>query len=168
MDSSEATTDSRLINTVLIPSLEKIINNSSRRKHSKLGVLYGSRSNELSLTESELILSPFVKACNSGELDPNGRDNSKLLRSLIKAVCKCYELNYEGVELLVLKMILSVVTSIQLRIHSDSLLDFVRSCYDVYLGSRNVVNQTTVKASLVQMLVIVFRRMEADSSTVPV
>ncbi|KAL0425867.1 UNVERIFIED_CONTAM: Brefeldin A-inhibited guanine nucleotide-exchange protein 2 [Sesamum radiatum] len=30
-----------------------------------------------------------------------------------------------------------------------------------------MVNQTTAKASLVQMLVIVFRRMEADSSTVP-
>ena len=31
-----------------------------------------------------------------------------------------------------------------------------------------MVNQATAKASLVQMLVIVFRRMEADSSTVPV
>jgi len=36
------------------------------------------------------------------------------------------------------------------------------------LGSRNVVNQATAKASLVQMSVIVFRRMEADSSTVPI
>ncbi|GJZ38549.1 brefeldin A-inhibited guanine nucleotide-exchange protein 2-like protein [Tanacetum coccineum] len=220
MASPEATTDSRLINTVLIPALEKIINNSSWRKHSKLGheckslldhlnsppkspkspnstdsvtpgVLYGSGSNELSLTESELILSPFIKACNSGDVkfvepaldcvqkliaygylrgesDPNGGDDSKLLASLIEAVCKCCELNDEGVELLVLKTILSAVTSIQLRIHGDSLLQIVRSCYDVYLGSRNVVNQTTAKASLVQMLVIVFRRMEADSGTVPV
>lgn len=31
-----------------------------------------------------------------------------------------------------------------------------------------MVNQTTAKASLIQMLVIVFRRMEADSSTVPI
>ncbi|GKC77843.1 brefeldin A-inhibited guanine nucleotide-exchange protein 2-like protein, partial [Tanacetum coccineum] len=54
-------------------------------------------------------------------------------------------------------------------IHGDSLLQIVTSCYDVYLGSRNVVNQTTTaKASLVLMLVIVFRRMEADSITVPV
>ena len=30
-----------------------------------------------------------------------------------------------------------------------------------------MVNETTAKASLTQMLVIVFRRMEADSSTVP-
>ncbi|XP_047261480.1 brefeldin A-inhibited guanine nucleotide-exchange protein 2 [Capsicum annuum] len=43
----------------------------------------------------------------------------------------------------------------------------VRTCYDIYLESKNVVNQTTAKASLVQILVIVFQRMEADSSMVP-
>ncbi|KAI9071721.1 hypothetical protein K1719_046325, partial [Acacia pycnantha] len=71
-------------------------------------------------------------------------------------------------ELLVLKTLLSAVTSISLRIHGDCLLLIVRTCYDIYLVSKNVVNQTTAKASLVQMLVIVFRRMEADSSTVPI
>lgn len=70
-------------------------------------------------------------------------------------------------ELLVIKSILSAVTSVSLRIHGDSLLLIVRTCYDIYLESKNVVNQTTAKASLIQMLVIVFRRMEADSSTVP-
>lgn len=67
-----------------------------------------------------------------------------------------------------LKTLLSAVTSVSLRIHGDCLLQIIRTCYDVYLGSKNVVNQTTAKASLIQMLVIVFRRMEADSSTVPV
>ncbi|KAF4368711.1 hypothetical protein G4B88_000968 [Cannabis sativa] len=56
-------------------------------------------------------------------------------------------------ELAVLKTLLSAVTSISLRIHGDCLLQI------------NVVNQTTAKASLIQ---IVFRRMEADSSTVPI
>jgi brefeldin A-inhibited guanine nucleotide-exchange protein len=68
----------------------------------------------------------------------------------------------------VLKTLLTAVTSISLRIHGDSLLQIVRTCYGIYLGSRNVVNQATAKASLVQMSVIVFRRMEADSSTVPI
>ncbi|KAL0429005.1 UNVERIFIED_CONTAM: Brefeldin A-inhibited guanine nucleotide-exchange protein 2 [Sesamum radiatum] len=70
-------------------------------------------------------------------------------------------------ELLVIKALLSAVTSVSLRIHGDCLLQVVRTCYDIYLSSKNMVNQTTAKASLVQMLVIVFRRMEADSSTVP-
>ncbi|KAL4562789.1 hypothetical protein LXL04_026820 [Taraxacum kok-saghyz] len=225
--------ESRLINSVLVPALEKIIKNSSWRKHSKLGnecksvleritspekppplsptspsseenqagvesishsevsgVLHGSGAYELSLAESELILSPIIKACSSGdpkiaepaldciqkliahgylrgESDPTGGSDAKLLSRLIESVCKCCDLGDEGVELLVLKTILSAVTSIQLRIHGDSLLQIVRTSYDIYLSSKNVVNQTTAKASLIQMLVIVFRRMEADSSTVP-
>lgn len=66
---------------------------------------------------------------------------------------------------LVIKSILSaVVTSVSLRIHRDSLLLIVRTCYDIYLGSKNVVNQTTAKSSLIQTLVIVFRRMDADGA----
>ncbi|XP_076951950.1 brefeldin A-inhibited guanine nucleotide-exchange protein 2-like [Bidens hawaiensis] len=219
MASPEA--DSRLINTVLLPALDKIIKSCSWRKHSKLGnecksliehinspkldlatspnsnsphhsgVLFDSGNNVLNLDESELLLSPIIKACCSGDVkiaepavdciqkliafgclrgesDPSGGLDSKLLGKVIESVCRCSELGDEGVELLVLKTILSAVTSIQLRIHGDSLLEIVRTCYDVFSNSRNVVNQTTAKASLIQMLVIVFRRMEADSSTVPV
>jgi brefeldin A-inhibited guanine nucleotide-exchange protein len=86
----------------------------------------------------------------------------------MEAVCKCHEITDESIELLVLKTLLTSVTSVFLRIHGDSLLKAVRTCYNIYLASKAVVNQTTAKASLIQMLVIVFRRMEADSSTVPV
>ncbi|KAI3743894.1 hypothetical protein L1987_56961 [Smallanthus sonchifolius] len=223
--------ESRLISNIIVPALDKIIKNSSWRKHSKLaheaksvlehitsaekpppptptsdenqsdvdaspqspgaGVLHDSGTNELTLADSELILSPFINACSSGnvkiaepaldciqkliahgylhgEADPTGGPDAKLLAKLIESVCKCHDFGEEGVELLVLKTILSAVTSVSLRIHGDSLLQIVRTSYDIYLGSKYVVNQTTAKASLVQMLVIVFRRMEADSSTVPV
>ncbi|OWM64955.1 hypothetical protein CDL15_Pgr028673 [Punica granatum] len=146
---------------------------------------------ELSLADSESFLSPLINACNSGNLkiadpsvdcvqkliahgylrgeaDPSGGPEAKLLSKLIESVCKCRELGDEAVELLILKTLLSAVTSISIRIHGDCLLMIVRTCYDIYLESKNVVNQTTAKASLVQMLVIVFRRMEADSSTVPI
>ncbi|KAG6400469.1 hypothetical protein SASPL_137303 [Salvia splendens] len=216
---ASAGADSRL-SKVLLPSLEKIIKNASWRKHSKLstecksvverlttpnqppfssaesksesprsphpGVLL-----DLSLSDSELILSPLINALASdhlklvepaldavqkliahgylhGEADTSGGDDAKLLSKLIVSACKCHDTGDETVELLVIKALLSAVTSVALRIHGDCLLQVVRTCYDVYLGSKNVVNQTTAKASLVQMLVIVFRRMEADSSTVPV
>ncbi|PSS24171.1 Brefeldin A-inhibited guanine nucleotide-exchange protein like [Actinidia chinensis var. chinensis] len=155
------------------------------------GVLHDGGPIEYSLAESEAILSPIINACSSGNLkiadpaldcvqklvahgylrgeaDSSGGAEAKLLSGLIESVCKCHELGDESVELLVLKTLLSAVTSVSLRIHGDCLLQIVRTCYDVYLGSKNVVNQTTAKASLIQMLVIVFRRMEADSSTVPV
>lgn len=155
------------------------------------GPLHDGGPIEYTLVESESILSPLINACNTqflkivdpavdciqkliahgylrGEADPTGGTEAKLLAKLIESVCKCYDVGDDSVELLVLKTLLSAVTSISLRIHGDSLLQIVRTCYDIYLGSKNVVNQTTAKASLIQMLVIVFRRMEADSSTVPI
>ncbi|KAL3649473.1 Brefeldin A-inhibited guanine nucleotide-exchange protein 2 [Castilleja foliolosa] len=145
---------------------------------------------DLSLSESDITLSPIINALSAnyakvsepaidavqkliangylhGEADPSGGPDAKLLSKLIDSVCKCHDLGDENVELLVIKALLSAVTSVSLRIHGDCLLQVVRTCYDIYLSSKNVVNQTTAKASLVQMLVIVFRRMEADSSTVP-
>lgn len=217
MASEEADSRSRLAQ-VISPALEKIIKNASWRKHSKLahecksvleklgkplpstpdsepeyavpGPLCDGPT-ELSLADSESILSPLINACNSGNLkiaepavdcvqkliahgylrgeaDSTGGPEAMLLSRLIESVCKCRELGDEAVELLILKTLLSAVTSISLRIHGDCLLVIVRTCYDIYLDSKNVVNQTTAKASLVQMLVIVFRRMEADSSTVPI
>ncbi|KAI3498366.1 hypothetical protein L1887_34139 [Cichorium endivia] len=226
-----AEAESRLVNNILVPALDKIIKNSSWRKNSKLahesksvlehitsaeklhrpshisedsqsgvdpssrssvpGVLQDSGTNELTLAESVLILSPIINACASGnvkiaepaldciqkliahgylrgEADPTGGPDGRLLANLIESVCKCQDFWEDGVELLVLKTILSAVTSVSLRIHGDSLLQIVRTSYNIYLGSKSMVNQTTAKASLVQMLVIVFRRMEADSSSVPV
>ncbi|MBA0755247.1 hypothetical protein Gogos_021520 [Gossypium gossypioides] len=155
------------------------------------GPLHDGGPVEYSLAESESILTPLINACGTaynkivdpavdciqkliaygylrGEADPTGGPEAQLLSKLIESVCKCHDLGDDAVELLVLKTLLSAVTSISLRIHGDCLLQIVRTCYDIYLGSKNVVNQTTAKASLVQMLVIVFRRMEADSSTVPI
>ncbi|XP_065859435.1 brefeldin A-inhibited guanine nucleotide-exchange protein 2-like [Euphorbia lathyris] len=155
------------------------------------GPLHDGGPIEYSLAESESILSPLINACGTGflkivdpaidciqkliahgylrgEADPSGGAEGQLLSKLIESVCKCYDIGDDAIELSVLKTLLSAVTSISLRIHGDCLLQIVRTCYDIYLGSKNVVNQTTAKASLIQMLVIVFRRMEADSSTVPI
>ncbi|KAL0411865.1 UNVERIFIED_CONTAM: Brefeldin A-inhibited guanine nucleotide-exchange protein 2 [Sesamum latifolium] len=143
-----------------------------------------------SLYESEFFLSPLINALSAnyvrvaepaldavqklmahgylhGEADSSEGPASKLLSRLIYSTCKCHDLGDENVELLVIKTLLTAVTSCALRIHGDCLLQVVKTCYHIYIISKNMVNQTTAKASLVQMLVIVFRRMEADSSTVP-
>ncbi|KAI3818209.1 hypothetical protein L1987_12012 [Smallanthus sonchifolius] len=91
-----------------------------------VGVLHDSGTNELTLAESELILSPFINDCSlgnvkiaepaldciqkliahgylHGEADPTGGPDAKLLAKLIESVCKCHDFGEEGVELLVLK-----------------------------------------------------------------
>jgi brefeldin A-inhibited guanine nucleotide-exchange protein len=92
---------------------------------------------------------------------------SPILLQLMELVCKCHELEDENMELAVLKTLLSAVTLVSLQIHGDCLLQIVRTCYNIFLRSKNAVNQATAKASLIQMLIIMFHRMEADSSSVP-
>lgn len=218
MASLTAEADFRL-SQILVPALEKIIKNAAswRKGQSKLSQQCKSLIErisspppppspsspasssdsipgpllDLSLAESELLISPLISASSSGSLklaepaldcihklishsylhgeaDPSAAPDAQLLARLIDAACSCQSHADESLELLVVKTLLSAVTSTSLRIHGDSLLRVVRTCYDLYLHSRNPVNQTTAKASLIQMLVIVFRRMEADSSTVPV
>jgi brefeldin A-inhibited guanine nucleotide-exchange protein len=65
------------------------------------------------------------------------------------------------VQLQVLKALLTIVTAPGVRVHENSLLQAVRTCYNVYLASRNLINQTTARATLNQMLSYVFQAMEA-------
>lgn len=43
------------------------------------------------------------------------------------------------------------------------LLQAVRTCYDIYLSSKNLINQTTARATLTQMLNVIFTRMESQA-----
>ena len=155
-------------------------------------VLYDDSHGGLSIKDTEFILHPLHAACETlspkvvepaldcfqkmvahghlrGEMDQGSSlVESRPLLKIVDSVCKCYDMGDESVELLVLKTLLSAVTSTSLRVHGECLLKSIRTCYNIFLGSKVPVNQTTAKASLTQMLVIVFRRMEADSSTVPV
>jgi brefeldin A-inhibited guanine nucleotide-exchange protein len=56
--------------------------------------------------------------------------------------------------------LLTVVTSQHVEIHEGTLLLAVRTCYNIYLASKNLINQTTAKATLTQMLNVIFMRME--------
>jgi len=73
----------------------------------------------------------------------------------------------EGVQLQIIKALLTVVTSQHVEIHEFTLLQAVRTCYDIYLSSKNLVNQTTARATLTQMLNVIFARMENQVYELP-
>lgn len=56
--------------------------------------------------------------------------------------------------------LLTAVTSPYIEIHEGTILQTVRTCYNIYLASKNLINQTTAKATLTQMLNVIFTRME--------
>jgi hypothetical protein len=86
----------------------------------------------------------------------------------VQLICRCDEIPDEGVEVLVLRGLLTASTSLAFTLHGQALLLAVRTCYNIHLMSRSEVNQTTAKAALTQMLNVVFQRMEAGSVKIAV
>ncbi len=84
----------------------------------------------------------------------------KLIDVIIETVYECSMFEDDAVQLQVIKALLTAVSSVSCQVHDQTLLRAVRGCYHIYLMSRNPINQTTAKATLTQMLNIVFQRME--------
>lgn len=69
----------------------------------------------------------------------------------VELVCRCDDVSDDGVELRLLKALLTAVTSTHLAVHGQALLLVVRACYNIFLTSRSDVNQATAKATLTQV-----------------
>ncbi|KAJ8011853.1 hypothetical protein DPEC_G00062590 [Dallia pectoralis] len=101
-----------------------------------------------------------------GHLTGNAPDNTtpgkRLIDRIIETICGCFQgpQTDEGVQLQIIKALLTAVTSQHIEIHEGTVLQAVRTCYNIYLASKNLVNQTTAKATLTQMLNVIFARME--------
>lgn len=52
------------------------------------------------------------------------------------------------------------MTSQHVQIHEGSVLLTLRTCFNIYLLTKNQINQTTSRAMLTQMLQSIFTRME--------
>lgn len=67
-----------------------------------------------------------------------------------------------------IQALLTAVTSQHIEIHEGTVLQAVRTCYNIYLASKNLINQTTAKATLTQMLNVIFARMENQAVSISV
>lgn len=85
----------------------------------------------------------------------------KLIDAIVESVCNCVHERDDNVQLQVIKTILTIVTSFNTEVHDRTLLEAFRACYHIHITSKNLVNQTTAKATLTQMLHFVFQRMES-------
>lgn len=98
---------------------------------------------------------------------PDSLNPGKLLIDrIIETICGCFQGTQtdEGVQLQIIKALLTAVTSTSCEVHEGSVLQAVRTCYNIYLASRNLINQTTAKATLTQMLNVIFARMESQAA----
>jgi len=91
---------------------------------------------------------------------PAANNEPKLMDAVVACICSCNDHHDEEVQLQVLKAVLQAVTSNTCEVHEHSLLKSVRACYHIHLVSKNTMNQTVAKATLQQMVNVVFQRME--------
>ncbi|XP_052264736.1 brefeldin A-inhibited guanine nucleotide-exchange protein 1-like isoform X3 [Dreissena polymorpha] len=118
-----------------------------------------------------LTLDFLQKLIAYGHMTGNTPDSTspgkRLIDRIVETVCGCFQgpQTDEGVQLQIIKALLTIVTSNTCEIHEGTVLHTVRTCYNIYLASKNLVNQTTAKATLTQMLNVIFTRMESQAET---
>lgn len=84
----------------------------------------------------------------------------KLMDKVIEIIGDCFDFNDDEVQIQIIKAFLTAVSSPVCQIHERALMNAIRSCFNIFLASRNPVNQMTAKATLSQMLNILFQRFE--------
>ncbi|XP_046858092.1 brefeldin A-inhibited guanine nucleotide-exchange protein 1-like isoform X3 [Xenia sp. Carnegie-2017] len=90
----------------------------------------------------------------------------RLIDRIIETICTCFTgINTDvNVQIQIIKALLTAVTSSTCEVHEGTLLQAVRTVYNIYLASKSLVSQTTAKATLTQMISLVFQRMESQAT----
>uniref|UniRef100_A0A672UCQ9 ARF guanine nucleotide exchange factor 2 n=1 Tax=Strigops habroptila TaxID=2489341 RepID=A0A672UCQ9_STRHB len=87
----------------------------------------------------------------TGNAPDSGAPGKRLIDRIVETICNCFQgpQTDEGVQLQIIKVF-----------YLEQFFQTVRTCYNIYLASKNLINQTTAKATLTQMLNVIFTRME--------
>ncbi|GFY62356.1 brefeldin A-inhibited guanine nucleotide-exchange protein 1 [Trichonephila inaurata madagascariensis] len=122
-----------------------------------------SKSPRIVITAIDCIQKLIAYGHLTGSINDPVNPSKFLIDRIVEAICSCFHgpNTDDGVELQIIKALLTVVTSQACEVHEGSVLLAVRTCYNIYLASRNLINQTTARATLTQMLNVIFARMEA-------
>uniref|UniRef100_A0A1A9W040 SEC7 domain-containing protein n=1 Tax=Glossina brevipalpis TaxID=37001 RepID=A0A1A9W040_9MUSC len=121
-----------------------------------------SRSPRIVVTALDCLEKLIAYGHLTGAIQDSASPGHLLIDRIVNTICGCFNgpQTDECVQLQIIKALLTVVTSQHVEIHEGTVLQAVRTCYDIYLSSRNLVNQTTACATLTQMLDVIFSRME--------
>ena len=141
------------------------------------------------LLEKEDFLTPFELACESksskivipaldcmqkliayGHIQNTLKTSSgkRFIDQFVDSICCCCQdfQTDEGIQLQVIKALLTVMTNQFVEVHDNYVLQVFGTCFNICVASKNNVNRAIAKASLDQILNILFQRMEAALSEV--
>eukprot|EP01062_Namystynia_karyoxenos_P076589 TRINITY_DN7531_c0_g1_i1.p1 TRINITY_DN7531_c0_g1~~TRINITY_DN7531_c0_g1_i1.p1 ORF type:complete len:1986 (+),score=735.47 TRINITY_DN7531_c0_g1_i1:80-6037(+) len=92
-------------------------------------------------------------------------ERALLIHHIVVCLCANVSHHHDGVQLQVIKALISAVSTPSCGLHGQTLLMAVRNTYNIYLIAHSPINQTTAKGTLTQMISIVFNRMEATADS---
>ncbi|MDP2436853.1 MAG: Sec7 domain-containing protein, partial [archaeon] len=108
----------------------------------------------------------LVYNCIRSDCVDTSSSNARLTDTVIELISACFEIGEkdEAVQLQIIKALLTAITSPVCGVHEESLMTAVRTSYNIYLISQSQINRRTAKATLTQMLHLIFQRMEAHGA----
>ena len=82
---------------------------------------------------------------------------------VVALVSKCGESHSEAVQLAVIRALLTITTAEHFVVHGDSLMQAVRTVFNVAIGSESAEIQRTARSALLQMLNTIVKRVTSYS-----
>ncbi|XP_026283039.1 brefeldin A-inhibited guanine nucleotide-exchange protein 1 isoform X2 [Frankliniella occidentalis] len=124
-----------------------------------------SKSSRIVVTALDCLQKLIAYGHLTGNIPDSTTPGKQLIDRIVETICGCFSgpQTDEGVQLQIIKALLTVVTSQHVEVHEGTILLAVRTCYNIYLASKNLINQTTARATLTQMLNVIFGRMESQA-----
>ncbi|XP_014206228.1 brefeldin A-inhibited guanine nucleotide-exchange protein 1 isoform X2 [Copidosoma floridanum] len=124
-----------------------------------------SKSPRIVVTSLDCLQKLIAYGHLTGSIPDSTDPNKLLIVRIVETICSCFigPQTDEGVQLQIIKALLTVMTSQHVEVHEGTVLLTIRTVYNVYLASRNLVNQTTARATLTQMINVIFARMETQA-----
>lgn len=88
--------------------------------------------------------------------------DGRALDELVAMVCGCLEVKEDEVYLRMVQTLLTAATQTRSGLHHGTLLAAVRTVYNIFLNAREPGVRTSARVCIVQILSLVFSRMEAE------
>jgi len=89
-----------------------------------------------------------------------GKYPRRMIDGIVETIAIVAQDPDESIQLQVIQVLVSVITSFICKVHNKSLLEIFRSLYFINISTKNNVNYSTSKASLNQIIYMIYQRME--------
>ena len=89
-----------------------------------------------------------------------------LINRLTRIICECFEGPHidDQVQLQIIKCLLTILTSPYIEVHDYYMLLPIKTCYNIHISSKSLINQASARAALTQIINTILQRYDGGSN----